>query len=166
MAMQKRANNKRYLKASCGGFTLIEVVFAIVMLSTSLVVIISLQTSTIQKALRDRNQQQAMLAMRTIMSAVELNISTVVQGFQGYQGTAIDLLKKVMPQAGQLDSDEVAALQKFEADMTTEIVFIPVPGKQEPVTMKRVNVALRWGDTPDDKLQVVLFVPASIEGGN
>ena len=65
-----RANNSK--RTLCSGFTLVEVVIAILVLAGSLVVLLGLQSSAVTKALRDRNQLQAMLAARHIFAAVEV----------------------------------------------------------------------------------------------
>ena len=69
MARSRAKNSK---KDSRAGFTLVEVVIAILVLAGSLVVLLGLQSAAVTKALRDRNQLQAMLAARHIFAAVEV----------------------------------------------------------------------------------------------
>lgn len=54
------------------GFTLMEVVIAVMILSTALVTLLGLQSSILRRALRDEEKQQAMLLARSILSAIEI----------------------------------------------------------------------------------------------
>ena len=53
------------------GFTLIEVVFAVLILAGSLVVLLGLQTSSLQLTGRGKMTQQAMLYARRILAPIE-----------------------------------------------------------------------------------------------
>jgi prepilin-type N-terminal cleavage/methylation domain-containing protein len=61
---------KRTKKAA--GFTLIEIVIAVLILSSALITLLGLQSSILKRALRDEEKQQAMLLARTILSTIEV----------------------------------------------------------------------------------------------
>lgn len=136
------------------GFTIIEIVFAIVLLAGSLVVIIGLQTSVIQKALRDRNQERAALIARSVMTAIEDDPDLVDLGEQTV------LAAKLLKDYGIIEPDKEEQLSEVpdevQVTLKVEDVEVPIP-LADPVALRRVYLRVFWDETPDDQLELVYF---------
>lgn len=142
------------------GFALVEILIAILILGTSLVTLLSLQSSAVQRALRDRNQKNAMLVARSVMSAIEIDPDQVeTQDTTMPAGEMIAQL--IRSQRDRQDQEIQDFLNTFEANLRVEEVFIPLPG-QEPILMKKVLLILYWGDGPAEQMQTVYFVPEDL----
>lgn len=150
---------KRSAKAA--GFALVEILIAILILGTSLVTLLSLQSSAVQRALRDRNQKNAMLVARSVMSAIEIDPDQVE-----YQDTTMPagemIAQLIRSQSDRQDEQILEFLNTFEANLRVEEVLVPLPG-QEPILMKKVLLILYWGDGPTEQMQTVYFVPEDLK---
>ena len=152
-----RANNSK--RTLCSGFTLVEVVIAILVLAGSLVVLLGLQSSAVTKALRDRNQLQAMLAARHIFAAVE-----VFQQFDDRDDTlpVYQLLRdlEALPDFGdsaeeeQLYAGMEARIQISEWENPEALA----PLGADINLLKRIYLQIFWGESPDDQLEIVYFI--------
>lgn len=149
------------------GFTLIEVVVAIVILSLSLVTLLGMQASIVQQELRDQNRQSAMLAARWILSSLESN----VDGFQigDQKGTVREILSKIEETPREMEESQglnfPARLEVTEWEITPQIFGIaippPAPGTAAPPAdrAKRVLLTINWGLDPSDLIQVLYIIP-------
>lgn len=138
-------------------FTLIEVIFAIVILSSSLVVLLGLQSSVISKSLRDRNQTYAMLIGRNILAALEMEKEIEEQDTTE---TAYQLLKdldgidKDDPEEQELYNGMYVNLKVEEWENppeVTEKIDLLKP------LLKRIYMRVFWGETPEDQMEIVYF---------
>lgn len=147
-------------KVKLSGFTLIEVIFAIVILSGSLIVLLGLQSSAIDKALRDRNQLDAMLLARNILAALEIQEDIIDNSVQG---SALQLIKDFNAVPAE-DYEELERFSDFQADLQIEDWQTPAELAEQisdagPL-MKKLYLKIFWSDLPDDQIEIVYFVPA------
>lgn len=138
---------------------MIEITFAIVILAGSLVVLLGLQSAATQAAIRDARKQEAMLAARTLMSALE--ISTEEIEVQERTAPMIELLSDLIPGEGL--SFEPAPGQRrapFESlTGTLKVELWPLPGL-DPEVVKRIQLRVAWSDSPVDKVEAIYFLPS------
>ena len=145
----KNPSKKRVKSA---GFTIMEIIIAILILSASLTTLLGLQSASIRRTLLDKNQQKAMLAARAILSAIESQKSA--DDVQNSQGTVIQVLKGLTP----LPPVEIPAqdpLNLFTAEVKVQAAKLP--GLQGNV-MKQVVVEVSWGETEAESLSINYFI--------
>ncbi len=140
-------------------FTLIEVIMAIVILSGSLVVLLGLQSAAVSKALRDRNQLQAMMAARHILAAIEIQADTEPRN-------ETETVYRLLENLNALPNPD-EELQELYNNMNAELEIAewPNPEQLSALTegqdnlLNRVRLRVFWGEFPDDQLEIVYFVP-------
>ena len=154
-----RSRARKYTKKSQRGFTLVEVVIAILVLAGSLVVLLGLQSASVTKALRDRNQLQAMLAARHVFAAVE-----VFQEFNDRDDTlpVYQLLQDLgaLPDIGD-SAEEEELYSGMEANIQISEWENPealAPLGADINLLKRIYLKILWGESPDDQLEIVYFI--------
>ena len=140
------------------GFTIIEVTFAIFLLATALVVLLGLQSSAVQKTLRDRDQMHAMLLARQILAAIESSSEPLEATEQ--EGTPQDIMQ-LFAEAPDTDTDEDEIDQRYQARVSID--YWPIPGLAEDAVL-RVLLTVYWGELPNEFLEVVYFIPSELEG--
>lgn len=158
---------KEGLEAKASGFTLIEVVIAIVILSLSLVTLLGMQASIIQQELRDQNRQSAMLAARWILSSLEANREGFEVGEQ--TGTVREVLSKIEAVKRDFEESEgldfLAHLAVTEWEVTPQTFGIAIPPPANPASApppdkaKRVLLNINWGQDPSENIQVLYIIP-------
>ncbi|MCB0317173.1 MAG: hypothetical protein KDD56_00345 [Bdellovibrionales bacterium] len=143
---------KKIKKNRSSGFTIMEIVIAILILAASLTTLLGLQSASIKRTLLDKNQQKAMLAARAILAAIESQKSA--DDVQNSQGTVIQVLKQLIP----LPPVEIPVDDPLNA-FTAEIQVLPaeLPGLQGNV-MKQVFVRVDWGETEAESLSINYFI--------
>lgn len=148
------------------GFTLVEVVIAILILAGSLVVLLGLQSASVTKALRDRNQLQAMLAAKHIFAAVE-----VFQQFDDRDDTlpVYQLLKDLdaLPDVGD-SAEEEELYARMEARIQIGEWENPealAPLGADKNLLKRIYLQIFWGESPDDQMEIVYFIANETSNG-
>ncbi|MCB0335859.1 MAG: type II secretion system protein [Bdellovibrionales bacterium] len=138
------------------GFTLLEIAMAISFLAAALVVLIGLQSSVVAKALRDRNMQEAMLMSRSILAAIELDPSKVEE--QDSEQPANQLFQKLLPTKEATDeSEENTSRDEFMAHLVVDGITLPLR-EDAILEMKRVQLTIFWGDSPDNRLRTIYLV--------
>ncbi len=149
---------------SCTGFTLMEITFAILILAGSLVVLLGLQSSIVDRMIRDNQRQQAMMIARNVLAVLEANETQPV--VQDVSGT----LQEILESEGATDTED----QDLYQDLQSYVVRLAVSEWSPAVEglalaldtskfMLRVQVDVSWGDLPQEKIEVVYFVPAETE---
>jgi type II secretory pathway pseudopilin PulG len=154
MGERKRTNSSI---AACSeedaGLTLIEITFAVLILAGSLVVLLGLQTSSLQRANRDKLSQQAMLKARRLIAPLE----STNQALQNttYEGTFVEVLKQIAPY--DVDSRDQNSADPFTVRVEVKDWALPEIGDK---VMKQVEVVLAWSDSANDRLILRYFIPA------
>ena len=146
------------------GFTVIEVIIAVLILSSALMVLLGLQGATLQRAFTQQRQQQAMLIARSILASIESNPDTFPE--QDIIKSAYEMLRDLkILEAG--DTEERDRLADFETRLTIQSVILPFPPTLEnPINMKRVILDVYWGDKErmdeSERLQVFFLVAEDV----
>ena len=148
------------------GFTLIEVIIAVVILAGSLTILISMVTTSVASAVNDRQHFYASLAARSLMSAIEL------QGKIDTQDTVkplIDLLEQFNA-VNQLEPELRRVYEQMEAALIVQDFEIPgllPPSGDDPqqqqesiVKLKKLSLGVRWGGGDEQHLDIYFALPA------
>ena len=131
------------------GFTLLEVLIALLILATSMVTILSLQGSIMSRTVQDTRAQRALFASRLILSLIEAQEDTLA--FLNDQGTAAEIIKAIAPEGGNLPS--LFNLSDY-ADIQASIATQPwTTGGIAENSLRKFVVSLRWGDGPGEFLE-------------
>jgi prepilin-type N-terminal cleavage/methylation domain-containing protein len=146
-------------RRSESGFTLIEIVIAIMILAVSLTVLIGLQSASIERAVRDRATQQAMLLARSILAGIEAARDPIPLGT--IEGPALQLVQRF--KAAPDGADFPPELDRFDASLQVEPVAIPLVKDGVPTVvpdaMKRILLTIIWGPDPTEQFPVLYFIP-------
>jgi len=135
------------------GFTLIEVTLALLVLGGSLVVLLGLQSSIVDRTLRDSKRQRAMLLSRQILAILET--AKEPPALQKTNGSFHDVLTSLT------DSSKDAAAPnpedaEFEAHFEVQDVGLP---EINPNAMRKVTLKISWGPDSIDQITAVYFTP-------
>jgi prepilin-type N-terminal cleavage/methylation domain-containing protein len=146
------------------GFTLIEIVIAIMILSVSLVVLIGLQSASIERAVRDRATQQAMLLARSILAGIESSPDPIPVG--AFDTPALQMVQQY--RAAPEGADFPPELDRFSASLIVEPVAVPIIKDGVPAVipnaLKKILLTIYWGTDPTEQFPVLFFIPND-EGG-
>jgi prepilin-type N-terminal cleavage/methylation domain-containing protein len=138
------------------GFTLIEIIIAILLLAGSLVILLGLQSSAMGRAVRDGHKLQAMLLARQILAAVETSKDPL--GEENYSGPAIKALEDYVPNFRSLGQD-LNSYETFQINLQIHDWELPIEDVKLPVKIKRADIAVSWSALPQDSVWVTYFVP-------
>ena len=132
---------------AASGFTLIEVIIALMILAVALVTMIGLQSAASNRTLRDQRIQQALLLGRKVMSRYEAGIRKLDLGRQDLSGEDL---------AGSEEDPNAASELRVSVEITNaDTSFLP---DVEPDAVKRINVIVYWGDAPEESVTLDYFV--------
>ena len=141
----------RALAKSNAAFTLIEVTIAILILASSLTVLLGLQSSSVQRTIRDQHRQQAMLMARQILAAIESAEDPPQVGRNS--GTAREMLD-LMLNDHNIQGQRNGPADDFMCEVAVD--NWQVPGLEGNV-MRRLTVTISWSDSPNDSLNIYYF---------
>lgn len=138
--------------AGTAGFTLLEVIVAIMILASALVIILGMQSAVIDQSVRAQQEQQAMLLARRILARLETGHTSVPDGTSEFTGN--EILEKF-----ELESRESEErLERIEGlAVRTVVDYSGVPGV-DLKAMRRILLTIAWGPTADDQFEAVFFV--------
>lgn len=148
-AKQRRTNRSR-------GFTLAEVTIAVLVLSSAMIVMISLQSASLESSFRDERRQKALLAARSVFSAIEIDENPIED--IDVEAPLVELLAKRSPLDGLSDWNQFRNLQPFRARLQIANWPIPVPNI-DPDAVKRVTLRVAWSDTAADAVELYYYIP-------
>ena len=137
------------------GFTLVEVIFALIVLGGSLVVLLGLQSSLISRTLRDETQEHAILLTRQLLAPLEVGLSPTEP--VDVTGTFRDVYGKVVKDGATLPT---LSAQDDEFTVTYTIAPWKIAGIDADV-MRKVTVTVSWGTQLADKTSTNYFFPIS-----
>ena len=142
------------------GFTLIEIVIAIMILAMSLVTLLGLQSASIDQSIRTKNKTRAMLAARQIMSVIETEGQTI--DLQEKSGTVNEILSKFLknPPKDSKEEQELLDTESLQAYLVVE--KWDVKGLPKDVA-RRIRLRISWSDSPVDSIEVVYFIPTEVD---
>lgn len=150
---KSRSIGVRFIKSEA--FTLMEITLAVLILATSLTVFLGLHSSSMRRAVRDRNMQQAMLMARRILASLEVCEDELQEGAK----------ERVKPQdiIGSCpdttwDSDE-ESFREFLLDY--QVMPWDINTGNDP-PLWRLTLRIYAEEYPQDRLEVVYFLPREI----
>ena len=148
MTRSRAASDER---GSVRGFTLIEVALALMILGGSLVILLGLQSSIIQRTIRDTKKQRAMLLAREVLATIESDPTPPVP--QSTDGSVADVLDAIQttPDPSRRENPED---REFIAKLDVTLVGIP---NVAPDAMRKVVLTISWGPTDQDQFTTVYF---------
>lgn len=137
------------------GFTLVEVVIAVVVLASAFITLLGLQSAIMRRTLRDEARQQEMLLARSILSAIESNLEAVE--VQDKTMPAEELIDEMLADAApDVKQEKRSQLFNFMARITVDLWGIP---NFKDDAMKRIRLAIYLEDDPADAFEVLFFIP-------
>lgn len=139
------------------GFTLIEIIIAVLVLATALVTLLGLQAAAVERTIRDNNKQRAMFIARTILAAIESSEEPIEP--QDLSAPAADVIKKLAPE-DSTDRDFLQEISQFDAHFVVENWELP---DIDPKALKRVTLTISWSPAFQDSFQVNYFIPEEAE---
>ncbi len=151
-----RARYSKLRHRLSAGFTLAEVTIAVLVLSSAVVVMIGLQSASVDNAFRAERKQKALMAARSILAALE--IQTDPPEDIDVQTTLVDLISRREP-LNQLDDwGTMRDLAPFQVHLQIAPWSIPLKGLP-PDMMKVVKLRVFWNDAVSDSIELVYFIP-------
>lgn len=140
------------------GFTLVEVLVSILIFAFCATSTLGLQSALIERAIRNREERQAMLIARSILAIVEVlpeNIPTDTT-----HGTAFDLLAKLNGIDG-VDEDDADTLKSYNAELFIEDQDIPIIGRDlalaDTAILKKMRLIISWGNNDNEQFETVYY---------
>ena len=152
-AVRSARSRAAWAARSAAGFTLIEVLVALLVLATSLVVLLGLQSSSTQAALRSRNQTTAMLYARSFLAAVESDEIVVPES----EDTTLSLLELFDRHnlTAQISETERESLTRF----TAHFVSRPKDILEYKGALQEIMLTISWGPSNQDSFTVNYYEP-------
>jgi prepilin-type N-terminal cleavage/methylation domain-containing protein len=140
-------------KRTKAGFTLIEVTIAVLILASSLMILMGLQSATLERAARDDARTQALLIARRILAAIETQPQDIQEG--QLSGSAEEILGKF-----NVQDENDPPLPRSVADFTAgfEVQDITLPSFKKKI-MHRVLVRVAWSADQRDMVEVLYYAP-------
>lgn len=138
------------------GFSFIELVIALALFAVATSVIVGLESSSIDRTLRDRNAQQAMLVTRRIMASIEAAGSKLELADQQDQ-PVLEILRALgVPDAD--DRSENPAVANFRVSLTLVDWELPFENVQNPA-MRKASLIVAWGPGRGERFEVDYLFP-------
>ena len=141
------------------GFTLIEIIFAVLTLSGGLIVLLGLQSSVTARSVDDAARQHAMLRAREILTAPELRREPLP--ITPFEGSVREVVEKILPNLSPpQSSDSTDGNSRFQVVLSIEPWGFTLPGVPLPLddVMRRVTLLIRWGSTPRTVYEITYFI--------
>ena len=149
---QKNNKNQRQ-----HGFTLIEIIIAVMILAVSLITLLGMQSSATQIAIKTRNKQEAMLAARTILAGIEYAGNSLKN--TSAKGPASEIAAKYLSK----EATAPIAAQEKRVPLIGNLVieYWPMKGLTAQ-SLQRVSLTISWSDRPEDSITTYYFVTAKV----
>ena len=137
-----------------------EITFAIMVLAGSLVVLLGLQSSVVDRMIRGDERQTAMMYARLILAGLEAN--DLVTPADSIEGSISDVLDGGFV-LDQIDNELLNEAQNYQANLQVEewspnLSSFGINVQAENL-MYRVRLEVSWSDSPRDRVEVFYFVP-------
>jgi prepilin-type N-terminal cleavage/methylation domain-containing protein len=140
-----------------GGFTLLELLFAVVILAAAMLPMYGLQSTALDRVLRSENELQATLIARQILSFIEGSEDKLRS--TNARLTALETLRTVASGAKgvtyQPTNEEL--LNQYYVSFVIEPWTIELLGN---TALFRLLLEVSWSDNPRDRLQFTYLFPA------
>lgn len=146
--------NRKKLFINQSGFTLIEISIAILMLATSLVVLIGLEQSSMQRAINDKDRRVALSVARRIMSDVEIKKITIDID-QKKEDKLLNFLKQ---NDFELEDDDIEKKNLEKFSIVLQASSPPLAGIEQDNLIKLIELTISWGETNREKLYLIRYI--------
>ncbi len=139
------------------GFTLLEVMIALMILASAASIMIGLQTAAVSRTLRDKQVQHAMLASRAIMSAIELGGEEIPISDQN--GTPLLAVLQQLGLPAPSSEEQQRVLESLRVFLQIQPWNLPFENISEN-PMRKLVLGIAWGDAPQERFVVEYLIPA------
>lgn len=140
--------------ASGSGFTLVEVLLAIVVLAAGVTTIYGLQAANARATLQISNENQAVLLARQFFATLDARPEpSPPVGEQTVEGTFEDIYRGIGMKAPPFSED---ALARYRVTMVVDQWTV---GDLLKRPMRRMQLTIRWGGTARDHITLTYFFP-------
>ncbi len=146
--------NRKKLFINQSGFTLIEISIAILMLATSLVVLIGLEQSSMQRAINDKDRRVALSVARRIMSDIEIKKITIDID-QKKEDKLLNFLKQ---NDFELEDDDIEKKNLEKFSIVLQASSPPLAGIEQDNLIKLIELTISWGETNREKLYLIRYI--------
>lgn len=144
------------------GFTFLEIIIALMILAAGAGILIGLESATIRRTIEDRTVQQAMLAARRIMAAIE--IITPPEHVESLQRQPLISLLQQLKAPPVTTDEEKQALERYTAEVLVQDFPLPLPNI-EPNPLQMVSLRIFWSERPNDVFEIQYLIPINDEEG-
>lgn len=138
------------------GFTLAEITIAVLVLSTASIVMIGLQSGSVDTSFRDERRQKALLAARAVFAALEI-LEDQPKDID-IEDSLINIIKKQAPLSELQDWDKLSGLEPFQAHYVIQNAPLPLKAIP-PDELKRATLRVFWSNSPLDSIELYYFIP-------
>jgi hypothetical protein len=142
-----------------GGFTFIELLFAVLILAAAILPIYGLQTTALDRIARNENELQATLIARQLLSFVEGSEGNLRSTNRELR--ADDALRQIARGTKGLDYQpaNLEVLSHYSVMFVVEPWTIQLT-EQLPISLQRLRLEVSWGPTQRDRVKFMyLFSP-------
>lgn len=134
------------------GFTLIEVMIALVLLASASALLVGMQSAAVNRTIRDSSAQQALMVARRLLAMIETIPDTEFNLSSQGEQSAIALMEQLQIPMEDTSTDN-GLLNKLSATLQVDDWLLPVPGAEE-TPMKKIVLNLSWGPSQQDNISI------------
>ena len=142
---------KHLLHKSQNGFTLIEIMIAVLILATALVVMLGLEKSNIVRTINDQNRKVALSLARKVMAAIDLEQITINID-EEKESKIIDFFNQ---NNIEYDNDDKKNYDKFSIVLKASSPTIA--GIEQDNIIKLIELKILWGESYKEQLSIVRY---------
>ena len=141
-------------KRSEAGFTLVEIVVSLVILSLGLTSLIGIQTNYIDSYLREENLSRAAMFAQYIMAMIEVEAEPPDSGRKS--GNLDSYLSEIGFFDGKYSSSSSGGLEDWKFELKVERTLVPfIP---DPDLLRRIDLRIYWSEFDLDSFSLVYYV--------
>ena len=144
-------NNSHTKHKSQNGFTLIEIMIAVLILATALVVMLGLEQSNIVRTINDQNRKVALSLARKVMAAIDLEQITINID-EEKESKIIDFFNQ---NNIEYDNDDKKNYDKFSIVLKASSPTIA--GIEQDNIIKLIELKILWGESYKEQLSIVRY---------
>jgi len=135
-----------------------EVIIAIVILATSTITLLGVQSAVTRRATLDNQRIRAILAAREVLAAAELNLEPPAPGT--LEGTPESVRDQLLGRTAPNNAPKPQNPQELPLQVTLQISDWALPGFEE-APLYRYELTVAWGDRQGESITINYFVPTS-----
>ena len=140
-----------------GGFTLVEVMIALMILVSDGSIMIGLQSAAVSRTLRDKQAQHAMLAARTIMAMIEQSGDQLPLSNQ--EGTPLLAVLQQLELPAPTSDEQRALYESLRVFLNIQPWDLPFQNMTSNA-MQKLSLGIAWSERPQDRFLVEYLIPS------